>query len=854
MATSPNFSWPEPDNTDLVKNGALAIRTAVNAIDSSMVDLKGGTTGQILAKATNTDMDFVWVANDVGDITGVTATTPLTGGGTSGAITVGIQDATTSVKGAVQLSDSTSTTSSILAATPTAVKAAYDLAVIGSTTNNNLTMVQQYTATESVLKNIPSRIPVAEQLLKQAVYWIDAAQSDNSDQVLDNQGWGAPALTTQLGSSASADSNDPKFLDFVGINYVYLPGIINNFISTPDATALDITGDIDLRAYVACDDWTPASNGRFITKYNGIDGNYSFAFGINTSGLLTLEISPDGTVASISSVTSSVAPTISDGAALWVRATYRTSDGRVQFFTSADGITYTQLGTDQTSAAASIFNSVSNVEFGTSNVGSGNLIAMKYYRAQILNGIDGTKVLDVDTSVITAGAATSFTALTGQTVTINRGASGRKSVAVVHPVWLFGTDDYMEVNNRWLEHTGSNYLYLPGVASNYASTPDSAALDITGDIDLQVKVALDDWTPAANSALLYKWDNAGSSAAYGLRVNATTGRLILLWTENGSTVKSATSTVSPTVTDGATLWVRATLDVDNGASGNDVIFYTSTNGTIWTQLGTTVTQAGTTSIYSGTSQVEIGGFAGGLSPSKGAFYRAIIKNGIDGTVAFDANFETGITTNLPTTFTESSANTATVTINYSGTGYRSAGVIDAGYLYPGATNTFSNSTIDYLNFGATDSFTILAVARLWGTGSGNPRFIDKATSASNGGYIFYLADSNNRSTLLINDLTTSAIANSSTGLTSGELLTTVGSVNRSTQTENVSNNSVTGSSVSTSSVGSIRNLNTVFRIGAGASTAFMNMEFVGAAVFRSALTTAQIRQISNYFANREAYL
>ncbi len=70
MATSPNFSWPEPDNSDLVKNGALAIRTAVDAIDSSMGDLKGGTTGQVLTKASNTDMDFTWVA----DATGIPAT------------------------------------------------------------------------------------------------------------------------------------------------------------------------------------------------------------------------------------------------------------------------------------------------------------------------------------------------------------------------------------------------------------------------------------------------------------------------------------------------------------------------------------------------------------------------------------------------------------------------------------------------------------------------------------------------------------------------------------------------------------------------------------------------------------
>jgi hypothetical protein len=64
MATSPNFSWPEPDNTDLVKNGALAIRTAVNAIDTSMAELKGGTTGQVLSKTSATDMDFTWVTTD----------------------------------------------------------------------------------------------------------------------------------------------------------------------------------------------------------------------------------------------------------------------------------------------------------------------------------------------------------------------------------------------------------------------------------------------------------------------------------------------------------------------------------------------------------------------------------------------------------------------------------------------------------------------------------------------------------------------------------------------------------------------------------------------------------------------
>lgn len=64
MATTTNFGWETPDDTDLVKDGALAMRTLGNAIDASLVDLKGGTTGQVLSKTSNTDMDFTWVTSD----------------------------------------------------------------------------------------------------------------------------------------------------------------------------------------------------------------------------------------------------------------------------------------------------------------------------------------------------------------------------------------------------------------------------------------------------------------------------------------------------------------------------------------------------------------------------------------------------------------------------------------------------------------------------------------------------------------------------------------------------------------------------------------------------------------------
>lgn len=128
MPNTPNFNWPTPADTDYVTNGALAMRDLGDGIDTSLVDLKGGTMGQVLAKASNTDLDYVWTTPNPGDVTAVNVTSPLTGGGTGGDVTVGIQDGTTTQKGAVQLEDSTASTSTTKAATPNSVKSAYDLA------------------------------------------------------------------------------------------------------------------------------------------------------------------------------------------------------------------------------------------------------------------------------------------------------------------------------------------------------------------------------------------------------------------------------------------------------------------------------------------------------------------------------------------------------------------------------------------------------------------------------------------------------------------------------------------------------------------------------------------------------
>lgn len=209
----------------------------------------------------------------------------------------------------------------------------------------------------------------------------------------------------------------------------------------------------------------------------------------------------------------------------------------------------------------------------------------------------------------------------------------------------------------------ATFLKLSGANGAYVSTPDSVPLSILGNIDIRVRVAHLTWTPGIITAIMGKWGNVGQRS-YALFVN-TNGTLGLYWTENGTTQLHADSTVATGLSVNAVKSVRATLMVDNGATGRDIKFYTSDDGVSWTQLGTTVTQAGVTSIFDSNVVFEVGSTGSGAAfTMTGSLFRLQVRNNIldDGTgIQLDVDFSPQ--TAGAKTFVEGSSNAAIMTVN-----------------------------------------------------------------------------------------------------------------------------------------------------------------------------------------------
>lgn len=348
------------------------------------------------------------------------------------------------------------------------------------------------------------RHPGVVDLLKEAVFWIDAEHAQEGEQTAKNLGSGGSVLDARYGSGAGVDTNDPLFLPHSGENYAYFPGVAGNYLSSPDSVPLSITGDLFVYTEVQLDDWSPSTGSNLISKWTASGNQRSWRLQVGSTGFLTLTISTTGADAIASISTVSLNTVLSDGDRKYVGATFDSDNGAgeksIRFWISEDAITWEELGVAVVSAgAATIFDSTAVIEIGSINLGTAELTSGKIYKSVINSGIGasgipgGTTVFEFNADTdISTGQETSFVCTSGQTVTVNRATSGRKTCLVTRPVWLFGTDDYLEV-------------------------ADNALLDFPADQDFTVLAILRMWhAPASTRSIIAKGIYGAASHSYSI--------------------------------------------------------------------------------------------------------------------------------------------------------------------------------------------------------------------------------------------------------------------------------------------------------------------------------------------------
>ena len=196
-----------------------------------------------------------------------------------------------------------------------------------------------------------------------------------------------------------------------------------------------------------------------------------------------------------------------------------------------------------------------------------------------------------------------------------------------------------------------------GTTSGYWTTPDASVFDVTGTIDLRIKVQPTTWLVSAGQSLISKWNATGNQRSYRFMLNANSYGLFTFSTTGSNSLQALGSVgFSGNVPSGVPVWIRCLADPTGGAGGKALVtFYWSTDGTTWNQLDQ-VTSANAGPWFSGTGRVLLGmddSGAGFQSPFQGDIYKAEIR---DGSAVLIEDFNAGALTLTSTTLTATNGN------------------------------------------------------------------------------------------------------------------------------------------------------------------------------------------------------
>lgn len=422
---------------------------------------------------------------------------------------------------------------------------------------------------------------------------------------------------------------------YIGPNGLVLTtGASADYATFADNAAYTVTDEFELIVKVTPTTWAQTST---IVSSKGLSAGDA-GFRLTLSSGVGIYFSHDNGVSNVDSL-SSVNHSFTPGQTGWIKVTYKGSLGEVKFYTSTDGSSYSQLGTTQTTTITAGWNSANAMR-----IGQRLDAALRYqgtvHRVSFGTTIGGDKVFDAD-----------FEAATDYVSVFTESALGV-------PVYVSSSTSTSTTASY--NYVGPNGLVCSGSDANTQVTY-IAAYGITGDIDIYGKAAAVDWTPSTDMCLVSKAQSGSNGWALFVLAN---GKLRLSFPG----VANTDSTVATGFTDGSTNWIRATRNQGTG----DVTFYTSSDGSSWTQLGTTVTGV-TGAAGAGTQNMRIGYFGSSGNAWLGTIQRVVVKSTIGGSAVFDADFVTAA--DYATTVIDTSANAATFTVSTTNTPANAAGAL-----------------------------------------------------------------------------------------------------------------------------------------------------------------------------------
>jgi hypothetical protein len=186
-----------------------------------------------------------------------------------------------------------------------------------------------------------------------------------------------------------------------------------------------------------------------------------------------------------------------------------------------------------------------------------------------------------------------------------------------------------------LVHSGSNYAWLSGVAGNYFSTPNAVANQITGDIEIVAKVNFASFS--VTDTIVSKAQGAGAGADFAYLFSKTNSNLTFSYSNTGLVSSRVISTSSATLSSaGYAINQDFFIKVSRSATSGDVVFSTSPDGIVYTQLGSTQTTT-PQPIANITSMPTVGSWANATAYFNGIIYRVTISNSIGGSPVVDFN-------------------------------------------------------------------------------------------------------------------------------------------------------------------------------------------------------------------------